>query len=493
MIVISGALVLVALVLLVIGVVDPSLAFVYASIAVSLVSLVFLVIGILQRRGEPLPGAEACRSRGRRDAGRRPAPRRATAVDPAAEPHRGRGARRRDGPRTSPRTGGTVLVVAGRPRYHVAGCRYLTGKDAEGVDVRDAREEGFTACGVCKPDDALAAAEPAETDAEDAPVVEDVPGAVEARAGARARACRPAPHGRQEGVAPAGRRPEGRHAHGRPARGGRRRRRRHGAAGPARSAPPRRRRPRRRPARLPSRCQGHQGHEGRPAREGRRGARPRPPPGPAARSRDPRARALPPRRVPLRARRRGRRAAHARRRPPSRATTPAASASPAPVRRLSALGRPAARAAERVARRRHRQRQRVAPVARTPASPQHRVEQACGVSPAATPLRGHQHAVDGDVVPRRGVVATSRPSPGARRRRGCRRRPSHGAAPHLHPGGTGGEAAPARTSARSAAASSARRLALGQHEGGTHLALDRDGSTGPGQPEDRWTAWARQL
>ncbi|MEX2291878.1 MAG: hypothetical protein WD794_16325, partial [Mycobacteriales bacterium] len=57
MIVISGALVLVALVLLVIGVIGPDLTFVYASIGVSLVSLVFLVIGILQRRGETAPAA----------------------------------------------------------------------------------------------------------------------------------------------------------------------------------------------------------------------------------------------------------------------------------------------------------------------------------------------------------------------------------------------------------------------------------------------------
>lgn len=51
MIVISGVLVLVALILLVIGVTMQELDFVYASIVVSLVSLVFLVIGILQRRG----------------------------------------------------------------------------------------------------------------------------------------------------------------------------------------------------------------------------------------------------------------------------------------------------------------------------------------------------------------------------------------------------------------------------------------------------------
>ena len=55
MIVISGALVLVALVLLIIGLVSTSLGFVYASIAVSVVSFVFLLVGILQRRGEQVP------------------------------------------------------------------------------------------------------------------------------------------------------------------------------------------------------------------------------------------------------------------------------------------------------------------------------------------------------------------------------------------------------------------------------------------------------
>ena len=52
MIVISGALVLVALVLLILGITLPGLSYVYASIVVSLVSGVFLGIGILLRRGD---------------------------------------------------------------------------------------------------------------------------------------------------------------------------------------------------------------------------------------------------------------------------------------------------------------------------------------------------------------------------------------------------------------------------------------------------------
>ena len=176
MIVISGALVLVALVLLLVGIVGPELAFVYASIAVSLVSLAFLAIGIRQRRDEVLPGQET-----------NPAPRAepssATAgaatvsspiaVSPTDGPAADRARLSGDRPdevqavavvpeRTEPaeqvglEQGGTVLVVAGRPRYHVEGCRYLTDKAAQAIDVLDALEEGFTPCGVCKPDTSLA-------------------------------------------------------------------------------------------------------------------------------------------------------------------------------------------------------------------------------------------------------------------------------------------------------------------------------------------------
>ena len=180
MIVISGALVLVALVLLVIGVVGPDLTFVYASIAVSLVSLVFLVIGILQRRGETAPAAEA-------------APVREQAPDAESEgvttvlPAQGSGATASSVEEPAPvaetvdeelETGGTVLIVEGRPRYHVDGCRYLNNKTAEKIDVLDAREEGFTPCGVCKPDDALDALqdEPAlEEPAAEEPAVEEEP------------------------------------------------------------------------------------------------------------------------------------------------------------------------------------------------------------------------------------------------------------------------------------------------------------------------------
>ena len=172
MIVISGALVLVALVLLVIGVVSPELNYVYASIVVSLASGIFLLVGILQRRrtgapAETAPAAQGSKPGGAADgdvapvtavlpAGSSRSPRRqepapgSVAIAPA-EPE----APEADELPEDDDLAGYVLVVPGRPRYHVDGCRYVSGKDVEELDVRDARDEGFTACGVCRPDEAL--------------------------------------------------------------------------------------------------------------------------------------------------------------------------------------------------------------------------------------------------------------------------------------------------------------------------------------------------
>jgi outer membrane biosynthesis protein TonB len=179
-IVISGALVLVALVLLIFGITTTDLDFVYASIVVSLVSFVFLLIGILQRRGDKGAEAPAAPSREPAEQERATADRGdvdegVTAVVPRvreATPSAAAGSVRVDQPAEEPapegdeledtQVAGTVLVVAGRPRYHVPGCRYLTGKSPNEVDVADARDEGFTPCGVCKPDDVLATVPAAE-------------------------------------------------------------------------------------------------------------------------------------------------------------------------------------------------------------------------------------------------------------------------------------------------------------------------------------------
>ena len=55
-----------------------------------------------------------------------------------------------------------VLVVEGRWRYHVAGCPTLPTDGLEEGDVLDIRDEGFTACPTCSPDQELAALARAE-------------------------------------------------------------------------------------------------------------------------------------------------------------------------------------------------------------------------------------------------------------------------------------------------------------------------------------------
>jgi hypothetical protein len=50
-----------------------------------------------------------------------------------------------------------VLVVDGRPRYHLAGCVHLLGRDSEPLPVSEALELGFTPCGMCEPDSSLLA------------------------------------------------------------------------------------------------------------------------------------------------------------------------------------------------------------------------------------------------------------------------------------------------------------------------------------------------
>ncbi|GIG66075.1 hypothetical protein [Phytomonospora endophytica] len=44
-----------------------------------------------------------------------------------------------------------VQVVDGRPRYHLAGCVHLLGKEDEPLAVNEAVELGFTPCGLCEP------------------------------------------------------------------------------------------------------------------------------------------------------------------------------------------------------------------------------------------------------------------------------------------------------------------------------------------------------
>ncbi|EEP70879.1 hypothetical protein MCAG_01206 [Micromonospora sp. ATCC 39149] len=50
-----------------------------------------------------------------------------------------------------------VQVVDGRPRYHLADCAHLYGREPEPLPVAEAVRLGFTPCARCAPDDALLA------------------------------------------------------------------------------------------------------------------------------------------------------------------------------------------------------------------------------------------------------------------------------------------------------------------------------------------------
>jgi clumping factor A len=50
-----------------------------------------------------------------------------------------------------------VLVVDGRPRYHLADCPHLVGRLTEPLPVAEAVELGFSPCGLCRPVDRLVA------------------------------------------------------------------------------------------------------------------------------------------------------------------------------------------------------------------------------------------------------------------------------------------------------------------------------------------------
>ncbi|MER7131773.1 hypothetical protein [Streptosporangium saharense] len=168
MILISAGLVLTAIVLLIAGFVMSQPFLVMWSIAVSVLSAVFLVIGALLRRHELFPA-------GGRGGAAPPPPRKGTVppgppvpnqpVLQAPLPTAPHGVRQpvpvvpQPGPgRTAAVRRGSlgdealVLVIPGRKRYHVAGCRQLAGRDHEELTHEEAREEGFTPCTTCLPE-----------------------------------------------------------------------------------------------------------------------------------------------------------------------------------------------------------------------------------------------------------------------------------------------------------------------------------------------------
>jgi hypothetical protein len=50
-----------------------------------------------------------------------------------------------------------VLVVDGRPRYHLPDCPHLVGRLTEPIPVNEAVDLGFSPCGLCRPVDRLVA------------------------------------------------------------------------------------------------------------------------------------------------------------------------------------------------------------------------------------------------------------------------------------------------------------------------------------------------
>jgi hypothetical protein len=189
LIVISGALVLVAAVLLVLGIVS-SITLVYAAIGLSIVSAVFLLVGVFQR---PPPPAESREAEGEKTK-QQESPKLSKSEKTAKEPSRKQEkeheqqepepahdeapaedeaaaedeyaddladfpleAANADFEEKAGATGADVLVVSGRPRYHVGGCEDLEGRDdSEPLDIIEARELGFTPCGKCRPNETLA-------------------------------------------------------------------------------------------------------------------------------------------------------------------------------------------------------------------------------------------------------------------------------------------------------------------------------------------------
>ncbi len=50
-----------------------------------------------------------------------------------------------------------VLVIDGRPRYHLPHCVHLMGRDSEPLPIGEAIDLGFTPCALCEPDSKLLA------------------------------------------------------------------------------------------------------------------------------------------------------------------------------------------------------------------------------------------------------------------------------------------------------------------------------------------------
>jgi len=152
LIVVSGALVVLSIILLVTGLVaSDDLTLIYISIGSSVLAGVFLLLGALQRRDDKSTAAAAAPEASTA------AFERVTTVNVTKAPttvaaSAGAGSSGSGSAATS-----TVAVVPGRPRYHTNDCRFLAGRpDIESIGVDEAQTQGYTECGVCKPSESLA-------------------------------------------------------------------------------------------------------------------------------------------------------------------------------------------------------------------------------------------------------------------------------------------------------------------------------------------------
>lgn len=176
MIVGSLLLILVAVTLLVIGLATGSSVLLISSIAASLLAAVALVVGARQAAAarvetdyaddefEPRAGDEDDDQpphRPRTSGARAFAPSRKRAAvagddkDPVDEPAP-QAVSAPDAARVAHMIT-DVLVIDGRPRYHLPGCEHLLGRESEPLPVSEAVELGFTPCGRCEPDSTLLA------------------------------------------------------------------------------------------------------------------------------------------------------------------------------------------------------------------------------------------------------------------------------------------------------------------------------------------------
>ncbi len=138
------ALVLAAFGLLVTALVTSTMLWAWLSVGASVVAAIVLVVDWSRRRARfarqppPVP---------------RPEP--AEEVDPDAEPAE----EDTDAADLLIVTDLTteVRVVDERPRYHLAGCRWLAARPTLPLPIGEARQLGFTPCAVCGPDAVLAA------------------------------------------------------------------------------------------------------------------------------------------------------------------------------------------------------------------------------------------------------------------------------------------------------------------------------------------------